>query len=150
MLACFDPTVEPLEDYIGPDVLPCVDRVGDGRALTLLGHSRQRIPGNWKLMQENIKDPYHPGLLHTWFVTFGLWRADNKSELKMDRHHRHAAMISTRGQSGKADQLFRNDGDKGFVDVAPEGSEMQFTLVGQPRAQLPDHALAALTGPSEG
>ena len=35
-------------------------------------------------MQENIKDPYHPGLLHTWFVTFGLWRADNKSELLMD------------------------------------------------------------------
>ncbi len=56
-------------------------------------------------MQENIKDPYHPGLLHTWFVTFGLWRADNKSELKMDRHHRHAAMISTRGAGGKADQV---------------------------------------------
>jgi salicylate 5-hydroxylase large subunit len=47
--------------------------------LTILGYNRQRIPGNWKLMQENIKDPYHPGLLHTWFVTFGLWRADNKS-----------------------------------------------------------------------
>ena len=46
-------------------------------------------------MQENIKDPYHPGLLHTWFVTFGLWRADNKSQLVMDAHHRHAAMIST-------------------------------------------------------
>ena len=29
-------------------------------------------------MQENIKDPYHPGLLHTWFVTFGLWRADQQ------------------------------------------------------------------------
>ncbi len=36
------------------------------------------------------------------FVTFGLWRADNKSQLKMDSHHRHAAMISTRGASGKA------------------------------------------------
>ena len=47
------------------------------------------------------QDPYHPGLLHTWFVTFGLWRADNRSELKMDRHFRHAAMISTRGQGGK-------------------------------------------------
>jgi salicylate 5-hydroxylase large subunit len=35
-------------------------------------------------MQENIKDPYHPGLLHTWFVTFGLWRADNKKQLRMD------------------------------------------------------------------
>ncbi len=55
------------------------DRLFDGRKLTLLGYNRQRIPGNWKLMQENIKDPYHPGLLHTWFVTFGLWRADNKS-----------------------------------------------------------------------
>ena len=52
-------------------------------------------------MQENIKDPYHPGLLHTWFVTFGLWRADNKSALKMDAQHRHAAMISTRGNAGK-------------------------------------------------
>ncbi len=56
-------------------------------------------------MQENIKDPYHPGLLHTWFVNFGLWRADNKSALKMDRLHRHAAMISTRGSGGRADQV---------------------------------------------
>ena len=53
--------------------------------LKILGYRRQRIPGNWKLMQENIKDPYHPGLLHTWFSTFGLWRADNKSELKHGR-----------------------------------------------------------------
>jgi salicylate 5-hydroxylase large subunit len=57
-------------------------------------------------MQENIKDPYHPGLLHTWFVTFGLWRADNQSELKMDAHHRHAAMISTRGNAGQAQGEF--------------------------------------------
>ena len=55
-------------------------------------------------MQENIKDPYHPGLLHTWFVTFGLWRADNKSRLRDGRTHRHAAMISTRGTRGKADR----------------------------------------------
>jgi salicylate 5-hydroxylase large subunit len=51
-------------------------------------------------MQENIKDPYHPGLLHTWFSTFGLWRADNESRLRMDPLKRHAAMISTRGTSG--------------------------------------------------
>jgi salicylate 5-hydroxylase large subunit len=79
--------------------------VFDGRKLRILGYNRQRIPGNWKLMQENIKDPYHPGLLHTWFITFGLWRADNRSELKMDDQFRHAAMISTRGQGGKADQV---------------------------------------------
>jgi salicylate 5-hydroxylase large subunit len=85
----------------GRSILGYFDRLFDGRKLKILGYNRQRIPGNWKLMQENIKDPYHPGLLHTWFVTFGLWRADNKSELKWMRRHRHAAMISTRGQAGR-------------------------------------------------
>ncbi|NCW39563.1 MAG: salicylate hydroxylase, partial [Betaproteobacteria bacterium] len=96
VFASFDHQVESLEDYMGSTILRYFDRLFNGRKLTLLGYNRQRIPGNWKLMQENIKDPYHPGLLHTWFVTFGLWRADNKSELRMDAHHRHAAMISTR------------------------------------------------------
>src|SRR4051812_32114579 len=102
VFASFDPDVEPLVDFLGPAVLHYFDRLFDGRTLKILGYNRQRIPGNWKLMQENIKDPYHPGLLHTWFVTFGLWRADNKSQLVMDSHHRHAAMISTRGNAGAA------------------------------------------------
>jgi salicylate 5-hydroxylase large subunit len=100
VFASFDPDVEPFEDFLGPAILGWFDRLFDGRALKLLGYNRQRIPGNWKLMQENIKDPYHPGLLHTWFVTFGLWRADNRSQLVMDRRFRHAAMISTRGSAG--------------------------------------------------
>jgi salicylate 5-hydroxylase large subunit len=103
VFASFDANVADFKDYLGPDILRYFERVFDGRRLKVLGYSRQRIPGNWKLMQENIKDPYHPGLLHTWFVTFGLWRADNKSELKMDAEHRHAAMISTRGQGGKSE-----------------------------------------------
>ncbi|TXT37366.1 MAG: 3-phenylpropionate/cinnamic acid dioxygenase subunit alpha [Comamonadaceae bacterium] len=101
VFASFDHEVEPFEEFLGPTILKYFDRVFDGRKLEILGYRRQRIPGNWKLMQENIKDPYHPGLLHTWFSTFGLWRADNKSELKMDDQFRHAAMISTRGQGGK-------------------------------------------------
>lgn len=105
VFASFDPDVEPFEDYVGPNVLPYFDRLFDGRELVVLGYNRQRIPGNWKLMQENIKDPYHPGLLHTWFVTFGLWRADNRSALRMDAHGRHAAMISTRGNAGVAGQV---------------------------------------------
>jgi len=128
VFASFDHDVEPLEDYLGPDIAHYFDRVFDGRELVIHGYSRQRIPGNWKLMQENIKDPYHPGLLHTWFVTFGLWRADNRSELKMDRHFRHAAMISTRGQGGKStvtsgvssfkEQMSLND-DR-FLDIVQE------------------------------
>jgi salicylate 5-hydroxylase large subunit len=129
VFASFDHEVEPLEDYLGPAILPYFDRVFDGRKLTLLGYNRQRIPGNWKLMQENIKDPYHPGLLHTWFVTFGLWRADNRAELKMDRHFRHAAMISTRGQGAARSDVtsgvssFKAQmklNDERFLDVVPE------------------------------
>ena len=128
VFASFDPLVESLEDYMGPTILGYFDRLFNGRELVILGYNRQRIPGNWKLMQENIKDPYHPGLLHTWFVTFGLWRADNKSELRMDAHHRHAAMISTRGNamnSNEAAQVssFKQSmelNDKRFLDIVPE------------------------------
>ncbi len=129
VFASFDHDVESFEDYIGPEVLAYFDRLFNGRKLTILGYNRQRIPGNWKLMQENIKDPYHPGLLHTWFVTYGLWRADNKSELKMDQHFRHAAMISTRGTAGAKAEVtqgitsFKENmeiQDKRLIDIVPE------------------------------
>lgn len=129
IFASFDHDVEPFEDYLGPTILTYFDRLFNGRKLTLLGYNRQRIPGNWKLMQENIKDPYHPGLLHTWFVTYGLWRADNKSELKMDDKFRHAAMISTRGTGGKQEEVtqgvtsFKENmeiQDKRLIDIVPE------------------------------
>ena len=129
VFASFDHDVESLEDYLGPAILGYFDRLFNGRTLKILGYNRQRIPGNWKLMQENIKDPYHPGLLHTWFVTYGLWRADNKSQLVMDAHHRHAAMISTRGTGGVKSEVTSGvtsfkEGmeiqDKRLLDIVPE------------------------------
>jgi salicylate 5-hydroxylase large subunit len=129
VFATFSDSVEPLQDYLGGDVMPWLDRIFKGRQLTLLGYNRQRIPGNWKLMMENIKDPYHPGLLHTWFVTFGLWRADQKSRMVMDQEGRHAVMISRRNEGGqnaavtqgvtsfKANMVLN---DTRLLDVVPE------------------------------
>jgi salicylate 5-hydroxylase large subunit len=133
VFATFSDETEPLADYLGSDVMPWVNRIfssaGSAKKLTLLGYNRQRIPGNWKLMMENIKDPYHPGLLHTWFVTFGLWRADQKSRMVMDRHGRHAVMISRRNEGGanaavtegvtsfKANMALQDDR---LLDVVPE------------------------------
>jgi salicylate 5-hydroxylase large subunit len=102
-------------------------------------------------MQENIKDPYHPGLLHTWFVTFGLWRADNKSRLRMDSRHRHAAMISTRGNAGQAGQVTQVSSfkdtmtlhDPSFIDIVPEAWWEGPTPPGRPKAS------AAPSGGSE-
>ena len=137
IFASFDPDVEPFEDYLGPEVLHFYDRVFHGRKLELLGYNRQRIPANWKLMQENIKDPYHPGLLHTWFVTFGLWRADQKSRMVMDRHHRHACMASRRNDGGQGQvtqgvSSFRADmqlNDPRLLDVVPEDWWQGHTVV---------------------
>lgn len=129
VFATFDHDAPSFEDYIGPDVLPWLNRIFDGRKLTILGTNRQRIPGNWKLMMENIKDPYHPGLLHTWFVTFGLWRADQQSRMVMDAEGRHAVMISQRNAGGEAKAVtegvtsFKKDmalNDARLLDVVPE------------------------------
>jgi salicylate 5-hydroxylase large subunit len=128
IFASFDHAVPAFEEYLGAEVLGYFDRVFNGRGLRVLGYSRQRIPGNWKLMQENIKDPYHPGLLHTWFVTFGLWRADQESRMVMDAAGRHACMVSRRNSGGKGevtqgvasfkDQMKLND--ERVLDVVPE------------------------------
>ncbi len=128
VFATFDAQAPSFEDFLGPAILRWYDRLFDGRKLRILGYNRQRIPGNWKLMQENIKDPYHPGLLHTWFVTFGLWRADNQAQLVMDARHRHGAMISTRGNAGKASDVSAVSSfkagmqlhDASFLDIVPE------------------------------
>lgn len=98
LFASFDPAVPPLADYLGATNLGWFDRVFDGRELAVLGYQRQRVPANWKLMFENIKDPYHASLLHVFLVTFGLFRADNPSATQMDETGRHSVLVSQKGE----------------------------------------------------
>ena len=98
VFASFDSGVESFEDYLGPTMAAYFDRVFDGRELTLLGYQRQRIPSNWKLMFENLKDPYHASLMHVFLVSFGLFCADNPSKVQMDAKGRHAVQASIKGE----------------------------------------------------
>ncbi len=120
---------EPLESYLGEKMLRWFDRVFDGRALRILGVSRQRVPANWKLMFENIKDPYHASLLHVFLVTFGLFRADNPSRTEMDETGRHSVLTSCRGGARAASDAtsqmssFREDlvlKDPKLLDIVKE------------------------------
>jgi len=86
----------PFADDLGPTMLEYFDRVFDGRELAVLGHMHQRIPANWKLVFENIKDPYHASVLHVFLVTFGLFRADAPSSTKMDPTGRHSVLVASR------------------------------------------------------
>lgn len=97
LFASFDKDIEDFVSYLGETNQYYFERVFDGRPLKILGYSRQLIPGNWKLMFENIKDPYHASLLHVFLVTFGLFRADQESQVRMDETGRHGLLISRRG-----------------------------------------------------
>lgn len=103
IFASFADDMPSLESYLGDSNLAYFDRVFDGRELVVLGYSRQLIPGNWKLMFENIKDPYHASLLHVFLVTFGLFRADNPSAVKMDASGAHALLISRKGEQKQSE-----------------------------------------------
>lgn len=91
--ASFHPNPPSFADYCTPDVHAMIKRVCPGRKLKLLGYNRQLIKGNWKLYIENLKDPYHATLLHTFLITFGLWRADTQSE-SIPQPNGHSIMAS--------------------------------------------------------
>jgi anthranilate 1,2-dioxygenase large subunit len=65
----------------------------------VLGHYRHSLPGNWKLYHENLKDPYHATLLHTFLVTFGLLVAGNRSLMLTDKTGRHGVMASAKSDA---------------------------------------------------
>lgn len=101
VFASYRDDMETLQDYLGPEVLAEFEATFDGRKLTLLGHYRHTLNGNWKLYHENLKDPYHATLLHTFLVTFGLLVAGNRSLMLADASGRHGVMASAKSD-GKA------------------------------------------------
>ncbi len=88
--------LEPLEDYLGPEILEDFEVVFKGRKLKILGYYRNELPGNWKLYHENLKDPYHATLLHSFLVTFGLMVAGSKNAMITDPSGRHGTMASAK------------------------------------------------------
>ena len=96
IFATFCEDMEPLEDYLGPEITREFDIIFDGTELTLLGLHRNILPVNWKLYQENLKDPYHATLLHTYLTTFGLFVTSNESHILVDSSGRHSSLLSRR------------------------------------------------------
>ncbi len=94
IFASFHPAPPSFASYCGPQMHGYVRRLFNGRPLKLLGYNRQLIPANWKMYVENLKDPYHATLLHSFLITFGLWRADTQSESIPTEGGRHGIMIS--------------------------------------------------------
>jgi salicylate 5-hydroxylase large subunit len=92
--ASFSDRTPPFREYIGDRLWSSFERIVSGRRLRVVGYNRQFIPANWKLLIENIRDPYHGALLHVFLPTFGLFRPDQASEMRMDETGRHGSLMS--------------------------------------------------------
>jgi anthranilate 1,2-dioxygenase large subunit len=92
---CHD--MEPLEAYLTPEILKDFDIVFNGRKLHLHGYYKNEVPANWKMYHENLKDPYHATLLHSFLVVFGLMVAGNESAMIADsKYGIHGTMASAK------------------------------------------------------
>ncbi|MCB1749684.1 MAG: Rieske 2Fe-2S domain-containing protein [Gammaproteobacteria bacterium] len=86
-----------LLDYIGPEMLPWVDRIFHS-PVEYLGCTRQYARSNWKLYYENVKDPYHASLLHLFHTTFNIYRSNMAGRTIVDsRHGLHSIITTTPG-----------------------------------------------------
>ncbi|MGJ8583814.1 MAG: FAD-dependent oxidoreductase [Marinosulfonomonas sp.] len=130
VFASFDDNMESIEAYLGEEMLKDYDAVFSGRPIKVLGHYRHTLDGNWKLYPENLKDPYHATLLHTFLVTFGLLVAGNKSAMIVCPRGRHSTMASAKSDGAvvsdenKAEMRAYRDGmtlaDPRLMDFIPE------------------------------
>ena len=99
VFATFDPNMESLADYLGPEMIANFERVFC-RPIRVLGTTRQLMFGNWKLYAENTRDSYHGGLLHLFYPTFGIYRPMQESSTVMDRRRWHN-VFTIQAPSGK-------------------------------------------------
>lgn len=118
-----------LFDYLGPRVRPEIDRIFD-RKPRLLGYYRQRIPCNWKLYVENLKD-HHGALLHLFHATFGIARPTMTARVTLDVERGHSFLRLANIDEVKAEvraayagtEKYREDyslADPSFLQVAPD------------------------------
>ncbi|NHB61527.1 aromatic ring-hydroxylating dioxygenase subunit alpha [Photorhabdus sp. RW14-46] len=91
----FSYDIEPFETYLDPVMLSYFDRVCDGRKLKVIGKMQHRVNCNWKLQIENVKDPFHAALLHSFFKNFGIWRSDQKTSVKVCSSGKSSVLVST-------------------------------------------------------
>jgi phenylpropionate dioxygenase-like ring-hydroxylating dioxygenase large terminal subunit len=137
VFASFDHATPPLAEDFGDHMITYFTRVFDGRPLRVVGYQRQIIDSNWKLQMENLKDPYHAGILHLFLINFGLFRLDQKSAYFFDDAKGHTVLMTERGTED-------DEGEYGGVKVAaPDFSLTDHELV-QPRKEFCDDVTLAI------
>jgi len=85
--------VQPLEDYLGPEIVGRIHRVLP-KSPKVLGYYTQTLRNNWKLYAENVRDPYHASILHLFFTTFRVNRLSQKGGILVSENGGHHVSYS--------------------------------------------------------
>jgi anthranilate 1,2-dioxygenase large subunit len=93
LFATFSDETPDIEDYLGPEMKPWVDRIFH-KPIEYLGCTRQYSQSNWKLYFENVKDPYHASLLHLFHTTFNIFRVGMQARSIPDATHGLHSLIT--------------------------------------------------------
>ncbi|MBT3370981.1 MAG: Rieske 2Fe-2S domain-containing protein [Rhodospirillaceae bacterium] len=130
----FDFGVPDLDDYLGPDIVARIRRVLP-RPVKILGYYTQTLRNNWKLYAENVKDPYHASILHSFFTTFRVNRLSQQGGIIIDgdgAHHVSYSKLDRPNDSGHGDQEYEAENlradkdDFGLKDPTILGGQDEF------------------------
>jgi anthranilate 1,2-dioxygenase large subunit len=123
---------EPLQDFLGPIVCGQIERLLVQRKPKVLGYLRQRIPGNWKLYNENVRDPYHGSLLHLFQVSFGIQQPTMRGGIKLDKDAKNTWNHSIVSTEDAANQGALSAAYEGTGKFAPDIAMADPSLVQVP------------------
>jgi anthranilate 1,2-dioxygenase large subunit/terephthalate 1,2-dioxygenase oxygenase component alpha subunit len=99
----------PIKDYLGDDIRGRIERVLR-RPVQVLGRFTQRLPNNWKLYFENVKDTYHASLLHAFFGTFRITRLTQGGGVAVSPEGAHHASYTIDLAEDRTSTAYREQG----------------------------------------
>jgi anthranilate 1,2-dioxygenase large subunit/terephthalate 1,2-dioxygenase oxygenase component alpha subunit len=99
----------PLDAYLGDEVRGRIARVLR-KPVTVLGRFTQRLPNNWKLYMENVKDTYHASLLHAFFGTFRITRLTQGGGVLVSADGGHHASYTMDLPEDRTSTVYRDQG----------------------------------------
>jgi len=133
----FADAIESIEDFLGKPAREQIDRLLVQRKPRLLGYLRQRISGNWKLYNENVRDPYHGSLLHLFQVSFGIQQPTMKGGVHFDKDGKNVWNHSVLGEDNKNNEAVLREAYDGTDKFVPDMLMADPSLVQVP-LDLPD------------
>ena len=119
----FSDDAPPLADFLGPTMVENIQR-SLGRPYHLLGYHTQILHNNWKLYAENVRDPYHATLLHTFYTTFKINRLDMEDGLLLSECGRHSYSYAKRNAFSKDDEYDESNVHSAQYESRLEGPEL--------------------------